>query len=176
MQGPGLDRARATCREAADWARDRGVSATDDASYLSEFDHLTLVRLLIAQHRADHDAARSTRRPACWTGCRRRRDVRSRRKSARDPHAAGPGTRRAGASAAGLQSLDQAWAEAPEPDGYVRLFLDEGAPMVSCCAHAEHAGDAGATRVACSAHGSPASSDRAPPTRRAAGTRRRRRC
>ncbi len=36
--------------EAADWARDRGVSVTDDASYLSEFDHLTLVRLILAQH------------------------------------------------------------------------------------------------------------------------------
>ena len=41
--------------QAADWALDRGVSATDDASYLNEFDHLTLVRLLIAQYRLDHD-------------------------------------------------------------------------------------------------------------------------
>ena len=37
--------------DAAGWATDRGVSATDEARYLSEFDHLTLVRLLIAQHR-----------------------------------------------------------------------------------------------------------------------------
>ena len=29
-----------------------------------------------------------------------------------------------------LESLAQAWALAPEPDGYVRLFLDEGAPMI----------------------------------------------
>ena len=41
--------------EAAGWARDRGVTVTDDASYLSEYDHLTLVRLLIAQHRAGPD-------------------------------------------------------------------------------------------------------------------------
>ncbi len=41
--------------EAADWARERGVSVTDDARYLSEFDHLTLVRLLLAQHRAHPD-------------------------------------------------------------------------------------------------------------------------
>ncbi len=40
--------------EAADWARERGLSAADDPSYLHEFEHLTLVRLLIAQHR-DHD-------------------------------------------------------------------------------------------------------------------------
>ncbi len=43
--------------EAADWARDRGVSATDDVSYLHEFDHLTLVRLLLAQDREHHTAA-----------------------------------------------------------------------------------------------------------------------
>ena len=56
--------------EAADWARDRGVSVTDDASYLSEFDHLTLVRLMLAQHRANRTtAAHSPRPPACWTGC-----------------------------------------------------------------------------------------------------------
>ncbi len=36
----------------ADWVRARGVSSTDEARYLSEFDHLTLVRLLLARHRA----------------------------------------------------------------------------------------------------------------------------
>ena len=39
-----------------------------------------------------------------------------------------------------LQSLAQAWAEAPEPDGYVRLFLDEGAPMVELLRAAEQPG------------------------------------
>lgn len=42
--------------EAADWARERGVSVTDEARYLREFDHLTLVRLLLAQHRARPDS------------------------------------------------------------------------------------------------------------------------
>ena len=43
--------------DAADWAQERGVSTTDDASYLSEFDHLTFVRLLLAQHRVQPDTA-----------------------------------------------------------------------------------------------------------------------
>jgi LuxR family transcriptional regulator, maltose regulon positive regulatory protein len=40
---------------AADWAAERGVSTTDDVSYLGEYDHLTLVRLRLAQHRVDPD-------------------------------------------------------------------------------------------------------------------------
>lgn len=39
--------------DAADWASERGVSVTNEVSYLGEFDHLTLVRLLLAQHRAE---------------------------------------------------------------------------------------------------------------------------
>lgn len=34
------------------WAEANGVSATDDATYLHEFEHATLVRLLVAQHEA----------------------------------------------------------------------------------------------------------------------------
>jgi LuxR family transcriptional regulator, maltose regulon positive regulatory protein len=37
---------------AAEWARQREVSLTDDAGYLGEYDQLTLVRLLLAQYRA----------------------------------------------------------------------------------------------------------------------------
>jgi len=39
-----------------------------------------------------------------------------------------------------LQSLAQAWDEAPEPEGYARLFLDEGAPMVELLREAEQQG------------------------------------
>jgi LuxR family transcriptional regulator, maltose regulon positive regulatory protein len=38
--------------EALAWARQRGLSATDDLSYLREFEHITLARVLLAQHRA----------------------------------------------------------------------------------------------------------------------------
>ena len=39
-----------------------------------------------------------------------------------------------------VECLAQAWALAPEPDGYVRLFLDEGAPMITLLRHAQHVG------------------------------------
>ena len=34
------------------WARERGLSAEDDLSYLREFEHITLARVLLAQYRA----------------------------------------------------------------------------------------------------------------------------
>ena len=130
--------------QAADWARERGVSATDDAGYLSEFDHLTLVRLLIARHRAHpdpgaidqalrlldrlHEAAETSGRLGSLV------EIRMLQALARDAQGHRPQA---------LQTLGQAWAQAPEPDGYVRLFLDQGAPMVELLRDAERQGLAG---------------------------------
>jgi LuxR family maltose regulon positive regulatory protein len=118
--------------QAAGWATEAGISPTDETSYLREFDHLTLVRLLIARHR--DDPAPSSLAQAL--------DLLARL------HAAAEASGRLGSvleigmltalaqDAQGhrpqaIQSLGQAWAQAPEPDGFVRLFLDEGAPMVA---------------------------------------------
>jgi LuxR family maltose regulon positive regulatory protein len=130
--------------EAADWARDRGVSTADDASYLNEFDQLTLVRLLIGQYRADHDtevldhAAGLLDRlaGAAETSGRAGGLLEIRMLQALAHHARGHRTQ-------ALQSLDQSWVGAPEPGGYVRLFLAEGAPMVELLREAEQLGDAG---------------------------------
>jgi len=136
--------AQGNVSQAVDWAHERGVSATDDARYLSEFDHLTLVRLLIAQHRAHpdtgalgqavrlldrlHEAAETSGRAGSLI------EIRMMQALAQDAQ---------GHRAQALQSLAQAWAQAPEPDGYVRLFLDEGAPMVELLREAERQGVAG---------------------------------
>jgi LuxR family maltose regulon positive regulatory protein len=130
--------------EAADWARERGLSATEVVSYLSEFDHLTLVRLLLAQHGAHPDpgalsqaadllgrlleAAETSGRAGSLV------EIRMLQSLAQDAQ---------GHRHQALQSLGQAWDQAAEPDGYVRLFLDEGAPMVELLRDAEHEGLAG---------------------------------
>ena len=54
--------------EAASWARAAGLSVTDGASYMQEYSHLTLVRLLIAQQRAHPDTTRPQAPWTCWTG------------------------------------------------------------------------------------------------------------
>jgi LuxR family maltose regulon positive regulatory protein len=136
--------AHGSLSQAADWARERGVSATDDVSYLSEFDHLTLVRLLLARHRAHPEtgaidpamrlldrlleAAETSGRAGSLV------EIRMLQALAQDAQGHRPQA---------LQSLGDAWAEAPEPDGYVRLFLNEGAPMVELLREAEHQGLAG---------------------------------
>jgi LuxR family maltose regulon positive regulatory protein len=130
--------------QAADWAGERDVSATGDAGYLSEFDHLTLVRLLIARHRAQPDtpaiqqAVRLLGRllEAAETSGRAGSLVEIRMLQALAQDARGE-------RAQALQLLDQAWAQSPEPDGYVRLFLDEGTPMVELLRDAARQGLAG---------------------------------
>jgi ATP/maltotriose-dependent transcriptional regulator MalT len=130
--------------QAADWARERGLSPADEVSYLREFDHLTLVRLLLAQHRAHrdassvdqvmdllerlHEAAGASGRAGSLI------EIRMLQALAQDAR----GERRQA-----LECLAQAWAQAPEPEGYARLFLDEGAPMVELLRGAEQQDDAG---------------------------------
>jgi LuxR family maltose regulon positive regulatory protein len=114
------------------WARDQDVAVTDDASYLSEFDHLTLVRLLLARHRANsdtgaleqvadllnrlHEAAETSKRSGSLL------EIRLLQALTQDAQGDRPRA---------LECLTQAIARAPEPEGYVRLFLDEGGPMLS---------------------------------------------
>ena len=40
--------------EALGWASNQGLSAEDELSYLHEFEHITLVRILLARYRRDH--------------------------------------------------------------------------------------------------------------------------
>jgi LuxR family maltose regulon positive regulatory protein len=47
--------------DALRWVRERGISDEDELSYLNEFEHITLARALLAQHRepSDHSAGRA---------------------------------------------------------------------------------------------------------------------
>lgn len=119
---------------AAAWAREHGLGTADDASYLREYEHLTLARILLAEHRAAGDA------PAVTTaGSAALRDVIA--LLDRLLHAAQAGSRagtvievevlRAVAHHA-TGKLDEAVAalehavDLAEPEGWVTFFLDPG--------------------------------------------------
>ena len=116
---------------AANWARERGVSTDDPADHLREFDHLTLVRLRLAQHRVHPDreatdavlALLDRLRVAAHASGRAGSLVEIRLLTALALDAQG---RRPQA----LATLDDTWLLAPEPECYAQLFLDEGAPAL----------------------------------------------
>jgi len=115
--------------EALDWVRERGLSVDDDLSYLHEFEHLTLARVLIAEHRSDrvdgsiHAAVGLLERllKAAEDG-RRMGSVIEILVLQALAHEAQDNI------PAALLSLERALALA-EPEGYVRIFVHEGQPM-----------------------------------------------
>ena len=117
--------------EALGWAREQGLSVDDDLSYLREFEHITLARLLLARHederaeRSVHDATRLLERLllAAEEGGRTGRVIEILVLRALAYHAQGD-------MPAALACLERAVTLA-EPEGYVRVFADEGPAMAA---------------------------------------------
>ena len=116
--------------EALEWARERGLSVDDDVSYLHEFEHLTLARALIARGEQEgaagaiEDAARLLKRllDAAEEGGRMGSVIEILALQALAHQALGD-------TSSALPPLERALSLA-EPEGYVRVFVSEGAPMV----------------------------------------------
>lgn len=142
-----LDIAAGDLVAAAAWADDSGASVDDEPSYLREHEHLTLVRLLLAQHRAgDENLSTGPATP-----------VRAAIRLLARLHVASAQAGRGGSvleigvlqalahdldgdRAEALATLGKALQEAPEPSSHVRLYLDEGPPMLALLrATADHA-------------------------------------
>ena len=117
--------------EALGWVRERRLSADDDLSYLHEYEHITLARVLLAKHATDraqgglHDPARLLERllEAAEAGARTGSVIEILVVQAL-VHQAGRDI------PAALAALERALTLA-EPEGYVRLFIDEGPAMAS---------------------------------------------
>ena len=123
--------ARGSVGEALGWVREQGLSADDDLTYLREFEHITLARVLLAQdqgeraERSVQDATRLLERLllAAEEGGRTGRviEILVLQALADQLLADVP---------AALAALERAMMLA-EPEGYVRVFADAGAPMIS---------------------------------------------
>ncbi|QBR91266.1 LuxR C-terminal-related transcriptional regulator [Nocardioides euryhalodurans] len=123
---------------AAAWADSADVRVDDDPDYLREYEHLTLVRLLLAEHR---------RAPRGDPAGRRGTPVADALRLLDRLHVAAAEAGRVGSlieisvlqafahdvrgdEPRALAALRQSWALAPEPDSQVRLYLDLGEPML----------------------------------------------
>ena len=120
--------------------RERGLSVDDDLSYVGEYEHITLARVLLARGTRVHDP-RSIQQAvallerllvAAETGGRWRSVIEILILQALAQHERGRST-------AGLEPLGRALTTA-EPDGYVRSFVGEGAPMAEMLAAAAKRG------------------------------------
>ena len=115
---------------ARDWARTHGITAADDLSYLAECNHLTLARLLLAEHRIDEAIALLDRLLAAAESNSREGSVVEILMLRALAHQAGGEIDEAMTPLA--RGTDKA-----VPAGYARLFLDEGAPMQALLDEAE---------------------------------------
>ena len=126
-----------------DWAYRHHVTVADDLSYLAEFGHLTLARLLIARYRADDDPAGLDDALGLLD-----RLLASARRAGRGGSVVDAHMLQAlaydarGEQQEALAQLDHALTAAV-PAGYVRQFLDEGAPMEALLRAAEQRSDTG---------------------------------
>ena len=132
--------------KAIGWVREQGLTTDDELSYLREFEHITLARVLLARS--------SSTRPAT--------DLAGFLERLRQAAQAGGRTGsvieilvlqavsywRGGETAAALAALKSALALA-EPEGYVRVFLDEGAPWVRSCERLRNRGLARVMSIGC---------------------------
>ena len=116
--------------EALGWASQQGLSVENELSYLREFDHITLARVLLARYQSDraHDSISEVvgflerLLKAAKEGGRMGSVIEILVLQALAYHAQGDLT-------AALLPLQQALALA-EPEGYVRMFLGEGSNMM----------------------------------------------
>ena len=117
--------------QALTWAQDHGLFAQDDLHYMREFEHITLARLLLAQGRSDRTGPRIRETQALLDRLLDAAEAGGRMGSALEILVLLSLTHGdQGDTSAALAFLDRALALA-EPEGYIRLFVDAGSPMLA---------------------------------------------
>jgi LuxR family maltose regulon positive regulatory protein len=117
--------------DAQAWAERRGLSVTDAASYLHEFEHITLARLLMARYRVDHEETDIGEAVDLLERLSDAADAASRTGSSNEILMLQALAHQArGHTALALVPFSQALIQC-EPEGHIRLFADEGEPMLT---------------------------------------------
>jgi len=117
--------------EALGWAREQGLSFDDDLSYLREFEHITLARVLLAGYTSEHAARPIQEATRLLEGLLLAAEEGERTGSVIEILVLQALARQSQDDVpAALASLQRALTLA-EPEGYVRIFADEGPPMAT---------------------------------------------
>jgi LuxR family maltose regulon positive regulatory protein len=115
--------------EALDWAHAQGLSVKDDLSYLREFEHITLVRVLLAQYKSDRTERSILEAVGLLDRLLKATEEGERTGSVIEILMLQALAHQVqGNISAALVPLELALILA-EPEGYVRIFVDEGPPM-----------------------------------------------
>jgi LuxR family maltose regulon positive regulatory protein len=126
--------------EARVWVEDQGLGPADAPDYLREFGHITLARLLLAEHAGDLPGDSRNEAQALLARLLVAAEAGGRTGSVSEILVLQAIAFQAqGESSLALVPLERALALA-EPEGYVRLFVDEGAPMLALLRAAAGAG------------------------------------
>lgn len=122
---------RAELSHADVWARELQLTAGGDLSYLREYEHVTLARLLLARHHAERDNGALEQALGLLERLLAAAEEGERGASVIEVLILLAVAHRArGDVPAALGALHRAVTLA-QPEGYVRLFADEGAPMAT---------------------------------------------
>ena len=117
--------------EASGWARESGLSAADELDYVHEYEHITLARLHLAEGVRDRSERAASEATELLARLLAAADAGERNGSVIEILVLLSLARQASHDVAGvLAALERAVALA-EPEGYVRIIVDEGQPMVA---------------------------------------------
>jgi LuxR family maltose regulon positive regulatory protein len=115
--------------KAQEWRRERGLSADDEINYLNEFEHLILARVLIAEYQSSRVNGSITQASGLLE--RLQKAAQAQRWMARVIEilvTLSLAYQAQGNISLARASLERAL-ELAQPEGYVRLFVDEGEPV-----------------------------------------------
>jgi LuxR family maltose regulon positive regulatory protein len=117
--------------EALGWAREQGLSIDDDVSYVREFEHITLARVLLARYATNCDKDGLNKAAQLLGRLLSAADAGGRSGTVIEILVLQALVRYHGGDIPGaLESLAKSLTLA-EPEGYVRVFVNEGPPMAA---------------------------------------------
>jgi LuxR family maltose regulon positive regulatory protein len=150
--------------DALAWAHEYGLSVEDDLSYLREYEHVTLARLLLARYRLERSEGHLRQGLELLDRLLRAAEDGGRKTCALEILVLQAATdQERGDTAAALVPLERALVLA-ESDYYVRIFVDAGAPIATLLPKAAERGTTpGYVRRLLIAFGLPSSSVTPPP-------------